>query len=95
MGRQNNRQVWDALVMVLQFGTSMIVSLVLCTFAGIWIGQKTGTTWPVIVGFFVGALAGCTSIYKMAKRLIHSDQKKKDSEKRYQDIKEKNVKKIK
>ncbi len=73
--KQNDRQVWDALIMVLQFGINMIVPILLCTLFGAWIGQKTGRTWIAVPLFFIGALAGFTNVYRMAKRLIDSDDK--------------------
>lgn len=70
-----DRHVWDALVMVLQFGINMIVPIVLCVALGVWIGNKTGLTWIVIPLFFMGALAGFNNIYKMSKKFL--DQKRK------------------
>lgn len=71
--KKESRNVWQALALVLQFGLNMIVPIVLCTFLGIWIGNKTGATWAVIPLFFIGALSGFTSIYKMSKNLMKDD----------------------
>lgn len=80
MGRdKKNREVWDALVMVLQFGINMIVPIVLCTMFGVWIGRKTGAEWAAVPLFFVGALAGATNIYKFVKKMIREDNKGKDN----------------
>lgn len=80
--KQNDRQVFDALIMVFQFGINMLVPIFLCTLAGAWIGQKTGHTWIAIPLFFVGAFAGFTNVYKMAKRLIDSDDKDRNDVKK-------------
>lgn len=82
MKKKNNREVMGALVMVFQFGISMLVPIFLCTMLGVWIGNKTGLNWISIPLFFVGALAGFNNIYKMSKKLIDSDNKgKKDVKK--------------
>jgi hypothetical protein len=80
--KKSDRQVWDALIMVFQFGINMIVPIFLCTLAGAWIGERTGHTWIAVPLFFVGALAGFTNIYKMAKRLIDPDNKGKNDVKK-------------
>lgn len=76
MGRnKKDREVWDALVMVLQFGINMIVPIVLCTLLGVWIGKKTGAEWVTVPLFFMGALAGGTNIYKSVKKMIRQTEK--------------------
>ncbi len=67
-------EVMEALMMVFQFGLNMLVPIFLCTGIGVWIGNKTGITWITIPLFFVGALAGFTSVYKMSKKLIGKDK---------------------
>lgn len=71
--RKDSRNIWQALALVLQFGLNMIVPIFLCTFLGIWLGEKTGISWLVIPLFFVGALAGFTSIYRMSKNLLKDE----------------------
>ena len=65
----------DALVLVFQFGINMIVPIFLCCMLGIWIGKKTGISWMMIPFFFIGALAGGTNVYRMAKRIYERDNK--------------------
>lgn len=73
--KKDTRQVMDALVLVFQFGINMIVPISLCCLLGIWIGNKTGISWMMIPFFFVGALAGFTNIYKMARKVYDRDNK--------------------
>ena len=73
--KKETRQVMDALVLVFQFGINMIVPIFLCCMLGIWIGKKTGISWMMIPFFFVGALAGFTNIYKMARKIYDRDNK--------------------
>ena len=37
--------------------------------------DKTGISWMMIPFFFIGALAGFTNIYKMARKLIEKDSR--------------------
>ena len=68
--KKDNKQVWNALILVFQFGINMLVPIFLCSIFGIWLGEKTGISWMMIPFFFIGALAGSTNIYKMARKLM-------------------------
>lgn len=73
--RKKDREVWDALIMVFQFGINMIVPIVLCLFLGLWISNQTGAKWITVILFFIGALAGATNIYKIVRKMIRNTQK--------------------
>ena len=75
--KKDNKQVMNALVLVFQFGINMVVPIFLCCIIGIWIGDKTGISWMMIPFFFIGALAGFTNIYKMARKLIEKVKHKR------------------
>ena len=45
----------------------MIVPILLCTFAGIFLDRLFSTSFIVIILFFLGALAGFRNIYVFAK----------------------------
>ncbi len=74
--KDDMRYVWDALIMVFQFGINMLVPIFICTFLGVWLGNKFDISWIVIPLFFVGAIAGGNNIYKMSKKFIDSQDKK-------------------
>ena len=74
---KNNRKVFQAFTLILQFGLNMMVPIAMCTALGIWINDKYDMPWVIVVLFFVGALAGFTSIFKMAKPLMESDRNRK------------------
>ena len=82
--KQNNRQVWDSLVLIFQFGINMIVPILMCTLFGVWIGKKFDMLWIVVPLFFMGAAAGGQNIYRMSKRLFEtkSDKGKKKNVKK-------------
>ncbi len=73
---KNPRKVFQALTMILQFGLNMIVPIAICMALGIWLDKKYDMPWVILVLFFAGALAGFTSIYKMAKPFMKSERKR-------------------
>lgn len=64
-----NNSVYQSLVLITQFGMEMIIPIFLCSFLGIWIDRRAGTSYWVIILFFAGALAGFTNIYKLARKV--------------------------
>ena len=68
-----NRKVFQCLTLILQFGLNMIVPIVMCTLFGVWIGRKCGVEWIAVPLFVIGALAGFTNIFKMAKKIYGQD----------------------
>ncbi len=62
-----------------QFGINMLVPIFLCSFLGIFIDRKLGTSFWMIILFFVGAIAGGYNVYRMSK----SQLKKKDPNSAY------------
>ena len=73
---KNPRKVFQALTMILQFGLNMIVPIAICMALGIWLDKKYDMPWVILILFFAGALAGFTSIYKMAKPFMKSERKR-------------------
>lgn len=70
MKRQGyNRSVYRSLVLITQFGINMLVPTLLCMFAGIFLDDRMGTSFWTVFLFFIGALAGFTNIFRMAKRI--------------------------
>ena len=85
MKKVNNREIVESFSMVLQFGINMITPIVMCIALGVWIGDKYNMDWIVIPLFFVGALAGYNSIFRMVQKYL---KKKKDTgTKKEQDVK--------
>jgi F0F1-type ATP synthase assembly protein I len=55
--------------MITQFGINMLVPIFICSFVGILLDKKLGTSWITVALFFVGALAGFTNVFRFAKRI--------------------------
>lgn len=73
---KNQRKVFQSLTLILQFGLNMIVPICMCTMLGVWIGEKYEMPIITVPLFIVGALAGFTNIFKMAKKIYGQDDKK-------------------
>lgn len=84
MKKLNIRELTESFSMVLQFGINMLVPIIMCIALGVWIGDKYDMDWIVIPLFFVGALAGYTSIFKMVKQYLKKTEKRTKKE---QDVK--------
>ena len=81
---KNQKKVFQSLTLILQFGLNMIVPIVLCTMLGAWIGKKYDIPVITVPLFMMGALAGFTNIYKMAKKIYglgKTDRKGQDVKK--------------
>lgn len=70
---KNNRKVLMSLTLILQFGLNMIVPIVMCTMLGVWLGKRYDIPIITVPLFMVGALAGFTNIFKMAKKVYGQD----------------------
>ncbi len=85
MKKVNNREIVESFSMVLQFGINMLVPIVMCIALGVWIGDKYDMDWVVIPLFFVGALAGYNSIFRMVQKYLK--KKNNTGAKKEQDVK--------
>ena len=64
-----NRNVYHSLMMISQFGINMLVPIFLCSFLGMYIDKKCGTTFWIVILFFAGAVAGATNVFRFAKKI--------------------------
>lgn len=76
------KNVYESFVLVMQFGINMIVPILLCTFLGVYLGEKFDIPIITVPLFVIGALAGFRNIYKMAKRIF-----KQESDRDTRDVK--------
>lgn len=67
-----DKSVYRSLALVMQFGINMVVPIAMMTALGIWLDGKFGTSYIVIILFFVGAAAGGQNVYRMAKKIYES-----------------------
>lgn len=64
-----NRNVYHALTMISQFGINMLVPIFICTFIGMAIDKKCGTSFWIVIFFFVGAMAGGRNVFLFARKI--------------------------
>lgn len=73
--RQKERQsTLRMLTLITQFGINMLVPIFLCFFIGYYLDKKIGTSYLMIIFFFIGALAGFRNIYIFARRMTKDDE---------------------
>lgn len=75
-------RVLESLALVMQFGIHMLVPILMCLFLGIWIDRRAGTSYWVIILFFMGALAGFTNVYRLAMKMSgkNSGRRRKEAD---------------
>ncbi|MBD5458934.1 MAG: AtpZ/AtpI family protein [Lachnospiraceae bacterium] len=56
-------------MMISQFGINMLVPIFLCSFIGIAIDKRCGTSFWVVILFFIGAAAGFRNVYRFARKI--------------------------
>ena len=64
----------QAFTFILQFSINMIVPIAACMALGYWLDQLVGTNFLAIIGFFFGAIAGFTSIFRLSKSFTRKDK---------------------
>ena len=92
MAVKYNKNVYQALTMITQFGINMLVPIFICSFVGIFLDWKFGTSFWMVTLFFVGALAGFTNVFRFAKRIYETPAvTRRRSTKKQSDKKEKSA----
>lgn len=66
--KKENREIANALILILQISITVLVPILLCTLGGVWLDGKFGTKWIAMVGFVLGAIAGFQNVYRLVKR---------------------------
>lgn len=73
------KSVYTTFAMISQVGISMIVPIVLCTYAGVWLEGKFEFPFTVIM-IVVGVLAGARNVVVMVKRMKQVAEEDVDEE---------------
>jgi len=74
--KRYDKGVFRALSMVMQFGINMLVPICMMTALGIFLDNKLGTSYWMVILFFVGAIAGGQNIYRMSKGIFEEPDKR-------------------
>ncbi len=70
MKREDKQQIVNMLALISQLGITMLVSIMLGTFAGMFIDKELGTNYISVIGFFIGSTGGFRSVYIMVKKYL-------------------------
>ena len=73
------KSVYTTLAMISQVGISMVVPILLCTYAGVWLEGKFDFPFTVIM-IVVGVLAGVRNVIAMVKRMKQITEEDADEE---------------
>lgn len=77
---KEQKKIFQALTLVIQFSLNMLVPIGMCMALGVWLDNKYDMPWVIIVLFFIGSFAGFTSIFKMAKPFMKNDRGRKSDD---------------
>lgn len=72
-----DKSVYRSMALITQFGINMLVPICMMTALGIYLDNKLGTSFLMIIFFFVGAIAGGQNVYRLAKRIYEAPEKSK------------------
>ena len=61
-----HKTVYQALMMITQFGVNMLVPIFLCSFVGMFLDRKLGTNVWMVAFFFVG------NVFRFARRIYET-----------------------
>ncbi|MCR4617811.1 MAG: AtpZ/AtpI family protein [Lachnospiraceae bacterium] len=67
--------VYRNLTLITQFTLFMLVPIGGLSAAGYFLDKHFGTSWIVIAGFFLGAVAGGNSVYRLAMKIANEKRK--------------------
>ena len=67
-----HKTVYQSLAMITQFGLTMLVPILLCSFLGWYLDEKLQTSWLFVALFFIGALAGFRNIFILSKKIFQT-----------------------
>ena len=73
--RSYDKSVYQSIAMITQFSIHMLVPICLMSALGVWLDDKFGTSFWMIIMFFVGAIAGGQNVYRLARKIYAPDEK--------------------
>lgn len=79
--KKMDKSVYRSFAMITQFGINMLVPIGMMTWLGVYLDKRFGTSYLMIVLFFVGAVAGGRNVYRMAQKVYGTGSKESRKEK--------------
>lgn len=72
------KDVWQSMVLIMQFGINMIVPILMCTALGVYLGNRWNVKILVVPLFIIGALAGFRNCFIMARKIYEKKDNGRD-----------------
>lgn len=76
---KSKKSVYTTFALISQLGISMIVPIFLCTFAGVKLDEKFGTSLTVLL-IILGVLAGARNVYVLVRQASAAIEAEKDED---------------
>lgn len=83
--KSEKHSVFYAISLVSQIGISMMVPIFLCTVAAIWLSDKLGKDYVVIIGIFFGIIVAFRNVYILTKKMYGKELKEENKKQKYYD----------
>ncbi len=82
-----DKSVFRSLTLITQIGINMLVAICMMSALGLYLDRKLGTSYIMIILFFVGVIAGAQNAYRLAKRVYTNSEADCDNK----DVAEKDI----
>jgi Uncharacterized protein conserved in bacteria len=76
---KQDKSVYRALVLIMQFGINMLVPIGIMSWLGILLDRRCDTSFFMVLFFFIGAVAGFQNIWRMAKSVYDDEPYEKNA----------------
>ena len=73
------KDVYRSLTLITQFGINMLVPILICSFIGLFIDKKLGTSFVFVLLFFIGAIAGGRNVFILARKFYSKPSESRDT----------------
>lgn len=74
-----NKSVYTTLALISQLGISMIVPILLCTYAGVWLEERFDFPYTIIF-IVLGIAAGGRNVYALVKNNLKQETREEEDE---------------
>ena len=73
------KSVYTTLAMISQVGISMVVPILLCTYAGVWLEERYDFPFTIIM-ILLGVVTGIRNVFAMIKKIRMATEEDSDEE---------------
>lgn len=77
---KQNRTVMKTLSLITQLGITMLTSIFMCMFIGLWLDKKFSTHYFFIPFLLLGIAGGFRGVYTLVQNANHEEKETEDEE---------------